>query len=597
MKSTFRLSFMGILLCTQSTQAISLHLTQHNTSLAVRPFELAVTFEPGQYVYESSLSLSSNHPYVILEQWKPTAKSVRQFDPIFNESRTIFNQSFVITGTLNFKRQVPGAALVLGFLTGASKTPEFRVLPLENNSDQQSIATIEKVEQQAAPTNKPAPTTILGCPAPHAKQNSFTAFIQKLVATTNALWLRLLLVLILGILMSLTPCIYPMIPITLGILQASKRTFGGSFIVALSYTCGIGTTFAIMGLAAATTGYLLGGLLTKPYFVLALIAILVYLALSLFGMYELKMPPLLMSQINWMPRGSATTAFVFGLLSGTIASPCLSPGLALLLSIVATLNSKIQGFLLLFTFGIGTSVPILLIGTFSGSQKLFPRSGLWMTEIKKIFGILLIALCFYYLGNIVSLWVLLWLMTAAFACLGIYYLYNISLREQTGMRRIKYVIAASAIACSIATLFVALQQTFYPADMDIAVVWHNDYQQAHTQAQNAGKLLFVDVGAPYCSICKAIDYCVLRDPTIAPLLSGLIAVKIDASIETEFSAIRDKFHIMGVPTLLLIDPNTDRVLARWGAELYNLSKTEFAKALGLLMCRHKPTKCAQIKNS
>ena len=107
-----------------------------------------------------------------------------------------------------------------------------------------------------------------------------------------------------------------------------------------------------------------------------------YLALSMFGFYDMYVPNILQTKNNVNHKGSLFSAFVFGAISGSIASPCLSPGLALLLTIVATLGNNLLGFLLLFSFGIGLSIPLLIIGTFSSSINILPQAGMWMIEVK-----------------------------------------------------------------------------------------------------------------------------------------------------------------------------------------------------------------------
>lgn len=165
---------------------------------------------------------------------------------------------------------------------------------------------------------------------------SWASYISTLVQTTESTSLRLILVAALGMLLSLTPCIYPMIPITVGILQSQgSRSIARNFCLALSYTMGIASTFALLGLLAAYTGLLFGSFMTKPLVIIPLVALLVYLAGSMMGFYEMYTPRLLQNGSS-SGGGSLVSAFLFGAASGTVASPCLSPGLILLLTIVTS---------------------------------------------------------------------------------------------------------------------------------------------------------------------------------------------------------------------------------------------------------------------
>src|SRR5581483_1012022 len=168
---------------------------------------------------------------------------------------------------------------------------------------------------------------------------------------------------------------------------------------ALAYTMGIATTFAIFGLLASCTGPLCGQLLMQPLFIIGLVILLAYLGFSMFGLYSIYIPKFFTIS-HKKHNGSLFSSFIFGAASGTISSPCVSPGLALLLSIVATLGNKFLGFLYLFIFGVGLGLPLLIVGAFSSSLSLLPQAGTWMIEVKKFFSFIIFGMCFYYLSYI-----------------------------------------------------------------------------------------------------------------------------------------------------------------------------------------------------
>jgi len=260
---------------------------------------------------------------------------------------------------------------------------------------------------------------------PALQHTSWSDYVTALVSHTDSLLLRILLVLFLGILMSLTPCIYPMIPITMGILQSQgSRSIMRNFFLALAYTIGIATTFSLLGLIAVFTGQLFGSFLTHPLVIIPVVGLLGYLGFSMLGFYDMYTPKFLQLNHSNTKNGSLLSAFLFGAASGTVASPCLSPGLVLLLSIVATLGDKLLGFILLFSFGIGLSLPLLLIGTFSSSLALLPHAGTWMVEAKKLFGFMLLGMCFYFLKNIMSWSTLMWSISFFTIATGLFYLYH-----------------------------------------------------------------------------------------------------------------------------------------------------------------------------
>lgn len=197
-----------------------------------------------------------------------------------------------------------------------------------------------------------------------------------------------------GITISFTPCIYPMIPITAGILQGQANTSAFiNFLSALAYVIGISLLYASLGYASATSSIIFGQWLGNPYFVTCIIFFFMYMAGTMFGWYELYSPHFFNTPVMEGRRGSLLRSFVLGLIAGTVASPCLTPALAVLLGIVAKEGNPIIGFITLFCFAVGMSLLLLLVGTFSSTMAFLPRSGQWMDYVKKLFGFLTLAVC------------------------------------------------------------------------------------------------------------------------------------------------------------------------------------------------------------
>jgi len=548
----------------------------------------SIKFEPSpnEAVYYDSLHISSNVPEFKIENWKINNQPVEQFDEQYKKTKRVFTQPFSIKGTVSMKAKCPDASLAISYLTNKMTAPEYKFFNFVDNKTQKAI---KKVSPPITQKETPEKETIPTCATPHQKRLALSDYVQKLFATTSSLWLRFLLILILGILMSLTPCIYPMIPITVGLLQSqARKSVWYNFSLALSYTFGIALMFAILGLTAAVTGGLFGKLMSKPIVVILIVLVLLYLALSMFGFYEMKAPRFLTRQQTQLrPTGSLISAFAFGFISGTIASPCLTPGLAFLLTFVAHTSNKLLGFMFMFTFGVGMSIPLLLIGTFSTSLKFIPKTGMWMLEVKKIFGILLLALCFYYLSNILSLTILMWLIATTLLALGLYYLLTFRKQSDRFTRHFRFAIAVTALIGSGSLYFASINRTINPPQSQELINWRNNYAQAKKEAKQTQKIIFLDVGAPYCSICKAIDRCIFNEAFIASLINEMIPVKIDAANSPEYEELAKKFKIIGVPTILAIDPQKETILKRWGSELYTMTKQEISSIFSKLLKEYR----------
>ncbi len=231
-------------------------------------------------------------------------------------------------------------------------------------------------------------------------------------------WVLFLIAFFTGILVSFTPCVYPMIPITMSIMQGSATTtMFRSFLSATTYVAGISTVYASLGYLAATSSIIFGQWTANPWVIGLMILFLLYFAFSMFGFYELYTPKFLQHQGNIQTKGSFLRIFIFGLISGTIASPCLTPGLATLLTLAAKVGNPLIGFLILFFFSLGMGILLIIIGTFSGAIALLPRSGEWLAETKRVMGFLLLAMAIYFAQPLMSAtvaWVLYGVVGAAF---------------------------------------------------------------------------------------------------------------------------------------------------------------------------------------
>lgn len=568
--------FFG-LLATLTNQYISPQVSHSLISQSDNKYlaELTLTNDNQAAIYHDFITISSDHPDVTVGQWQAKVAPQQQFDSIFNATKAVYPSGSVITVPLTTTKQpINNAHLYVSYMTNKNQKINETFIPLNFETTESSV-TIEETQPSASPENKNQEPE---------KQSSWSDKIQTLFTHTKSIWIRLLLVFLMGILMSLTPCVYPMIPITVGILQSQKKSsMGRNFVLSLVYTMGIATTFAIAGVFAALTGSVCGAFMKNPFFVLLIVALLAYLGLSMFGLYDMYVPKFMRngSQKN-INGGSFISIFLFGVASGSVASPCLSPGLALLMSIVATIGSYVMGFLLLFFFGLGLGIPLVIIGTFSKALDTLPRAGMWMVEVKKVFGFMLFGMCFYYLGNIFPWHIILILMGLCSFAVGIYYLYEAEKSTSSAGKAIKTTIGIGLCA---ATIIAGIWSSFeWYKDKNVATScvvgtdWYTDYEHARACAIESDKKLLVDFGADFCSLCKAINKKIFHDPAvIKKLLETCILVYIDGSnpSDEQFLKLQKQYGVMGFPTYLLLEPESEQIKKRWAGQLYSMSKEEF----------------------
>ena len=200
-----------------------------------------------------------------------------------------------------------------------------------------------------------------------------------------------------GLLTSLTPCVYPLIPITVGVFGARQAdSKARAFILTAAYVVGMGLVFATLGVAAALSGKAFGSVLGNNWVIVGLAGFLVVLASSMFGAFDLALPPGLAVKLNNVGGGGFIGALLMGSVAGFLAAPCTGPVLTGVLAWVSRTQDPFLGGLLLFIYALGIGVPFFLIGVFTVR---LPKGGVWMEWVKSVFGIALLALAASYLRD------------------------------------------------------------------------------------------------------------------------------------------------------------------------------------------------------
>lgn len=410
----------------------------------------------------------------------------------------------------------------------------------------------------------------------------WSSYLSHLLTNTDSIGIQCGITFFLGILLSLTPCVYPMIPVTIGILHnQSSNNILHNFFRAMAYGAGLATMFAALGLAAAFTGQLFGSTLNNPLIIIIMSALMFYLGLSMMDIMPFNLPQWLQPTMS-SPRGSLLSCFGLGAMSGTVASPCISPGLIGLLSIVSASGKPLFGFMLLFIFGIGLSLPLIIIGTFSHAVSFLPRSGQWMVEIKKLFGVLIMGMGLYYIHYIIAGVPFLILSTIISVFLASRYIQQ-AYRTHTTIWKLFYSIVAAALVAF--PVYYGYMRYAHHTHNEITPRWCRDYLHACKKATKHNKLIFIDINTPFCTICKKIEHEIINTPEVCLALNDCVSVMIDASDTSiqEHQHLREEHNIKGVPALLLIDAHTHKLLKQWGPEVYEKTPKEFAHDIAQFM--------------
>ncbi len=398
----------------------------------------------------------------------------------------------------------------------------------------------------------------------------FSAALEK-----QGLHWVLLLAFLGGLLVSLTPCVYPMIPITLSIIggRSENVSFARGLGLSATYISGLSLTYALLGLAAATFGAQIRGFIQGSIFQGLVAVIFFLLALSMFDLIMLQVPAGLRNRLSGIKTAGLPGIFIMGMISGLMASPCVAAPLAGILAFIAATGSQILGFFMLLLFAWGMSMPLLLIGAFSGSLNALPRAGDWMNRIKEFYGFLLLAAALYFAKPLIGIaWAELGIaaLLASFAAfLGIFN----TVPEDTGMRPKvlkSFGVVAMAVACAFAISAASqwgclcLPKSTAEKQADQAeTFWQHDLQMALAEAAKSGKPLFIDFRADWCSVCRDLEQNVFPQPAIRTLLDRMIPVKIDATSpdDEKVNALLKRFGIVGLPTLLILRPDGTELTA------------------------------------
>lgn len=573
-----------LLLPITSLFSATVHQTITTESPTQQRLAITIALKEQELLYKNYLSWFTDNPDTTLTLASIEPQPAMIYDSLTKDTHLAYTHSVSLNFILTLNAQATPSSegiVHIIYMTNQANHPYDEIIPftfahpsLPSAAQPQEVLVTQNKEEKVS-TQRAVQNT--------ATKTSFTHLISSVVEKTQSTPIRIVLVLLLGILLSLTPCIYPMIPITVGILQTqSSHSLLKSFLLSLLYTCGMATTFACFGLLVSITGPIFGQLLTKPWFIVGLVCLLLYLAGSMLGVYELTMPRFLQPKGSHTASGSYLSIFLLGAASGTFASPCVSPGLALLLSIVATLGNPLLGFLLLFSFGVGLSTPLLIVGTFSSSLSLMPQAGMWMVEIKKIFGFIMIAMCLYYLTFAFPL-TLVWIISALVALItGIYYSYS-SVKHYAPKWRILFsFLAMCSIALSIVCCFQAYRAFTLHPRVDIKQQWSHNYQEARQQALRENKKLFIDCWAQFCSICLAINKKHFTNAAILDVLNNYyVPLNVDGTSTNNpvYQDILQHFTITGFPTFLIVDPTTEAIMKQYGAELYDMTQEQIMMLL------------------
>lgn len=350
----------------------------------------------------------------------------------------------------------------------------------------------------------------------------------------NGLFLVLLSIFAGGLALNLTPCVYPVIPLTVGFFGGqSGGSKGRMFGLAGLYVLGMATMYSALGVGAALSGRLFGSVLQNPWVLGAIAATLVAMALSMFGVWEIRLPTALMNRAG--ARVGPAGAFGMGLFVGVVAAPCIGGFIVGLLAFVAARQDAFLGFLFFFTLSLGLGLPYLFLAAYSGQISRLPRAGEWMEGIKKIFGWVLLAMAAYFLRSVLPAPFGKWLMPVVLVVGAISIL--------LGRLNLKWPVRAIAAA-----LLVGIALFFVPREL-------RGWQPYAPESVGAGRAAVIDFSADWCLPCLELEKKTFSDPRVRAKFGDRALLKADLTkiSSPDAVALSEKYGILGVPTIIFLD--------------------------------------------
>jgi thioredoxin:protein disulfide reductase len=534
--------------------------------------------EPDYYLYRDKVSFTIKSGAVKIQNISMPKGDVKQ-DPNFGEM-LVFHKSFLAEVSLVNTSKTAQNIVIEAIYQGCSE--QGLCYPPINKEFKLKLpaATIAAAPQAPGNTSAQTATQIASSSTTSASDDSAASAPDTensriaQVFKQKSFWLVVSFFFGAGLLLALTPCVFPMIPILSGIIVGHGHhiTKMHGFLLSLAYVLGMALTYAAVGVAAGLSGSLLSNALQTPLVLGSFAAVFVLLSLSMFGFYELQLPSALQSKLsgtsNRLHGGHLSGVFVMGALSAIIVSPCVAAPMAGALLYIGQTHDAVLGGVALFAMAIGMGIPLLLVGASAGA--LLPKAGAWMEAIKNIFGVMMLGVAIWLVSSLlpVSVVMLLW---ATLLILSSIYLHALDplVHGASGWHKLGKGIGILILLLGI-TLFIGAvsgaRDMLRPLSalgggQAVAQTSHLQFERVKNLAeldarvaQARGKTVMLDFYADWCVSCKEMENITFIDPKVQAQLKNTLLLQIDLTANNEDDkAVLKRYALFGPPAILFFD--------------------------------------------
>jgi thioredoxin:protein disulfide reductase len=461
---------------------------------------------------------------------KYPAHQMKAFEFTGGKELAVYDGTFNIPFRAKLK---PGATKLTATLKYQACSDTVCLPPNTANADI-DLAKIVAAPAGAAPAASGAFTPLTAAPkgaqpAPPQDRLARTFASSGLPLTLGLLFLG-------GLALNLTPCVFPLIPITLGFfaMQSDGRR-SRRFALSSMYVLGIVITYSALGVIASLSGQLIGSTLQEPLVLIGFALLMLVLASSMFGAFEIQVPRFIANRSQG--RAGMLGALSMGLVIGIVAAPCVGPVVISLITLVASLGDPVRGGVMFAALAFGLGFPYLVM------LNALPRPGEWMVTVKKGMGFVLVAMAFYFLRPLIGDAAMRYGIAAALLVGAIFLLAS----RTKGARALRMAVGVALLVSGVAFAI--------PPKKVTGVEWEPYSAKALAQARAAGKPVVIDFYADWCLPCKELDEKTFSDPRVIAELDRFARFKADLTSPEDATtkALTGEYSIVGVPTILFID--------------------------------------------
>ncbi len=516
--------------------------------------------EPGYYLYQHRFSVTPLDERVKLGEISFSRASEPKDDPEFGKVQ-VFHDEVTVTvpvletpdGFAEVKVQYQGCAEKGLCYLPQSHTEMFQIQPGGNPS------------AAAGPSLKPTPAAAI--PRQVSVSDTETASGIEALLATGSIYKIMLVFFGLGIALSLTPCVLPMVPILTSLIvgQGQKVTARRGFLLSSSYVAGMAVTYTLAGVAAGASGAKIQYLLQDPTVLISTAAVFFLLSLSMFGFYELQLPEGLRHRLHLAQHKQKGGGFIpvalMGALSALVVSPCISAPLMGALLYIGKTGDAVLGGSALFSMALGMGAPLIALGTTEAN--ILPRAGAWMDNVKGLFGVVLLGVGLWITQHLLpeGIALILW---GSLAMLGAMYLGLNDPHTHSKSKFFKGIgLGAAALGAGLIFAGTLVASGLRPAATEaspahatldfVTVSTESALDQALVEARQQQLPVMVDVWAGWCVACKEMERDVLGRPDIREAMRGFRLIKLDLTDSPDGERLLDRFHLQGPPAYLFFD--------------------------------------------